>query len=105
MLGYWRTALYLCAAGAIWFAEDAVFSLAFRFGILQTCIVTVYFVGLFICAVWYVFKLSRQGLNAPSESELPIAKIVSMAPVLAVVLGSFAALPIFLLVLLVGALF
>jgi len=105
VLRYWRTALYLGAAGAIWFAEDVVFSRALGFGIAQTAVVTAYFIGLFIAALWFIVKtLARiERDQRPQDETIPVTRLVAMAPVLTVLLGSFAALPIFMLVLILGA--
>jgi hypothetical protein len=102
-----RTIIYLAAAGAIWFAEDLVFSRAFGFNLLQTAVVTLYFIILFGLAVRFVLETYRSLEQNPqaTESDFPIARVVSMAPIITVLLGSFAALPIFMLVLIVGALF
>jgi len=98
-----RTAIYLSAAAVIWFAEDGVFSVAFRFNAAQIAVVTVYFAALFAGAIWLIRRTYlRTGMEEPSE-DLPISRIVSMAPVLVVLVGSFAALPIFMIVLVAGA--
>ncbi len=106
MLTHARTVLYLAAAGAIWFAEDVVFSRAFGFNLAQTAVVTLYFVILFGLAVRFVIHTYRRLNSSPrsADADYPIAKVVSMAPVIAVLLGSFAALPIFMFVLIAGAL-
>lgn len=96
----------MTAAGAIWFAEDLVFSRAFGFGIAQTAIVTLYFLILFGLAVRFIIRTYKRLEATPenSESDFPIARVVSMAPIITVLIGSFAALPIFMLVLIAGAL-
>ena len=105
MFKHARTVTYLAAAGAIWFAEDVVFSRAFGFGVAQTAVVTLYFIALFAIAFWSVIRTYRRMEASPASDDLdfPIARIVSMAPVITVLLGSFAALPIFMFVLIAGA--
>lgn len=105
MLHHWRTGLYLLAAALIWFAEDYVFTRGLGFNAGQTAVVTVYFVGLFAAAMLFVQKtMQRLAQTRPGDPEdIPITRILAMAPVLTVILGSFAALPIIILVLLAGS--
>lgn len=103
MTGHIRTAAYLVAAAAIWFAEDGVFSTAFGFNAIQTAVVTLYFVALLVAALWLVRRTYRAMRESGSVSDLSLSRAVAMAPVAVVLIGSFAALPIFMIVLLAGA--
>lgn len=98
-----RTILYLIAAGIIWFAEDVIFSRAFGFNPGQVTLLTVYFAALFAVSIWLVVRL-YQKVAADSEiPELVPARAVAMAPVIMVLVGSFAALPVLVLVLILGS--
>jgi ABC-type nickel/cobalt efflux system permease component RcnA len=99
-----RTVLYLVAAGIIWFAEDVVFTRGLGFDAAQTSVVTTYFVLLFAVAIWFIVRTYRRGQSRPaSEDEPPLAKVISMAPALTLIIGSFAALPVIILVLMAGS--
>lgn len=104
MFTHARAIIYLFAAGVIWFAEDAVFSRGLGFDLAQTAIVTVYFIALFALAVWFLLAMYRkQQAGEIRAGDLPVARILSMAPVLTLIVGSFAALPVFILVLIAGS--
>lgn len=106
MLQQLRTALYLLAAGIVWFAEDFVFSRGLRFNAAQTAVVTLYFLALFGSAVWLVLRTHRRlagAVTLPGPEDFTVARLVSLAPVLTLVVGSFAALPVIILVLLAGS--
>lgn len=101
MLSTVRSAIYLGAAIAIWFGEDLVLSRAFGFGVAQTAAVTIYFVCLLLVAV----RLVMGAYQRTGEAAFPWTRAAPMAPVLVVLVGSFASLPIFVIVLVVGAIF
>lgn len=105
MLRHTRTPAYLLAAGAIWFAEDVVFTRAFGFNAGQSAVVTIYFLALFVGAILFAVKTYRRAKadgDRGQPSELSIDRIIAVAPVLTVIVGSFAALPIIVLVLIGG---
>ena len=93
------------AAAAIWFAEDYVFTRGLGFDGVQTGIVTLYFVLLFAAAIAFILRATRRMDNDPSsaQSDFSAARLISMAPAITVIIGSFAALPILILVLALGS--
>jgi len=100
VLKFGRTALYLAAAAAIWFTEDIVISLQLGFSAAQTTVLTAYFVLLFAGAVWLVVRTYRRlDSGGAGSSEFPLARVIAMAPAFTLVVGSFAALPVIMLVL------
>ena len=102
MLQYLRTAIYLIAAAAIWFSEDVIFSIAFHFNGGQTALVTVYFAALFGGAIWFIVRTYQHASASTGRTDLPIGRIVAMAPMLVVLVGSFAALPVVMAALVLG---
>ena len=102
MIARVRTPAYMLASLVIWFAEGYVFTRAFAFNLAQTAVVAVYFLLLFAGAVWLSVRFARR--VDPSDESIPVARLISLAPVLVLVVGSFAALPVFMLVLIAGAL-
>lgn len=103
MIRHWRTVAYLLAAAIIWFAEDFAFSRGLGFNAAQTAVVTIYFLVLFVGAVWFICRThARLSASTTPDEHLSVARVVSMAPVVTVLLGSFAALPVIVLVLLLG---
>lgn len=109
MWQYWRTALSLATAAVIWFGEDFLFTRGLGLGRAQTAVVSAYFVALFIAALWAIRRLYSGLSRAPQTSGeledggIPIARLISLAPMLVVVLGSFVALPVIILTLVIGA--
>lgn len=105
MRAHWRTGVYLVAAAAIWFAEDYVFTRGLGFDGVQTGIVTIYFVLLFATAIAFILRATRRMRNDPSsaQGEFSATRLLSMAPAMTVIIGSFAALPILILVLALGS--
>jgi hypothetical protein len=106
VLTHTRTVVYIAASAAIWFAEDYVFTRALGFNAAQTAVVTAYFVALFAVAIRLVFRArSRARAGGYTGGEFTVAKLVSMAPALTLVVGSFAALPVIIGVLVAGSIF
>ncbi|GEM_PF-3111263 len=103
MLRHWRTLAYLAAAGLIWFAEGYVFTRAFGFDTVQTAAVSAYFAAVFALAIWITVKAYRRFGGGNTSGGLSPELLVSMAPALTLILGSFAALPIFMAVLIARA--
>jgi hypothetical protein len=95
-----RAALYLVASGIVWVVEGFIFARMLGFTPWQTALMAAVYVGL-----WAVAASRLLGLRAsqPAGSQhLPEWRYLSLAPMLVVVLGSFASLPILLLILALG---
>jgi hypothetical protein len=105
VLAHVRPILYLTASGLVWFAEDYLFTRGLRFNAAQTVVVTVYFVALFGAAVRFILlAYARADKGVPSGSnDISPDRLVAMAPVFTLIVGSFAALPMLMLVLVLGA--
>lgn len=105
MLTHVRPILYLTAAGVVWFAEDYLFARGLRFNAAQTVVVTVYFVALFGAAVRFILlAYARAGKGLPSDpNDISPDRLVVMAPAFTLIVGSFAALPMLMLMLVLGA--
>lgn len=95
-----RAVLYLLASGAIWLAEGFLFSRFLGFSAWQTVLMTLVYLALFSAAATWLLRLYA----TDSMDELPVWRHLSLAPMLVVILGSFASLPIVLLILAAGKL-
>ena len=94
-----RASLYLLAAGAIWLAEGIVFGLMLQFRAWQVTLLVILYGVLLGAAAWYLRQLRRAG-TVPQD--MARWRYLALAPAVAVVLGSFAALPLLMLVLVLG---
>jgi hypothetical protein len=94
-----RAILYLAAAGAIWLAEGIVFAVMLRFVPWQVAAMVSVYAALFAGAVVYLARIRKtsDGDTGPARW-----RYLSLAPMLAVTLGSFGALPIILLIVILG---
>jgi high-affinity Fe2+/Pb2+ permease len=97
-----RASLYLIAAGAVWLTEGFVFSRFLRFSGWQTALMALVYVGLFLIAAWYLARFARR-YRDPVDG-LAVWRLISLAPMIALLVGSFASLPILLLVAALGRL-
>lgn len=95
-----RAILYLLAAGAVWLAEGFLFSYFLRFHLWQTALMAALYAVLFLLAVRLLLDQVRSYERAGTE--LDVWRYLSLAPILTVVVGSFASLPVLLLIAAVG---
>ncbi len=95
-----RATLYLVASGIIWLIEGFLFSYLLRFALWQTAVMAVVYVGLFLLAVRYLLLLNTR--RAVSENGLAPWRYLSLAPMVTVIVGSFASLPLLLVILALG---
>lgn len=95
-----RATLYLVAAGIVWLVEGSLFSYFLRFALWQTVLMAMIYLALFLIAVRYLITLARQ--NRDSEAQVAYWRYLSLAPMLMVVVGSFASLPLLLAILALG---
>jgi hypothetical protein len=96
-----RAVFYLLAAGVVWMAEGFLFSYFLDFAVWQTVLMTVVYVVLFGVAV---MALRRQLSTTGNDSTLTEWRYLSMAPMVVVIIGSFASLPVLLLIAAAGKL-
>ena len=95
-----RAALYLIAAGIVWMVEGFIFARLLGFTWWQTALMAAVYVGLWAVAASRLLGLSRS--ERSTGQPLPEWRYLSLAPMLAVVLGCFASLPSLLLILALG---
>ena len=97
-----RAGLYLLAAGAIWIAEGIVFSRFLGFTAWQTTVIVLMYAGFFGMACLGLIKQTRS--HRGHTGSQPLWRYVALAPMLTVVLGSFASLPLLVAVSVLGKL-
>jgi hypothetical protein len=95
-----RAALYLVAAGIVWVVEGFIFARMLDFAPWQTVLMAVVYIGLWAVAAGRLLGL--RGESRPAGQPLPEWRYLSLAPMLAVIVGSFVSLPILLLILALG---
>jgi hypothetical protein len=100
-----RTVIYLTVAGALWATECIVFARALQFDVIQTTIFGVYFAVLFGAALVFLgrFYGDTSQISDESRAEFSSARLISLAPMLTVILGSFAAFPVMILLVVFGS--
>jgi hypothetical protein len=97
-----RAYAYMAASGVIWLAEGFLFSHYLGLAAWQLVLLAVLYLGLFGAAVFYMVRTLRA--TPPAPDGLSAWRIVSLAPMLVVILGSFASLPLILAVVALGKL-
>ena len=95
-----RAVLYLGVAGATWMAEGFVFSRFLAFSRVQVGLMAVMYVTLFCVALAFLVRFA--GSVDLSDTELPVWRFLSLAPMLVLVVGSFLSLPLMLLIVAVS---
>jgi hypothetical protein len=98
-----RAYAYLAAAGVIWLVEAVLFGHFLKFAFWQTALLVVIYAFLFLIAARVLLRGLREGLGE-SEHDVAAWRVVSLAPMLVVIAGSFASLPLLLLVAAAGRL-
>ncbi len=97
-----RAYLYLLVSAFIWFGEGFLFSHYLGFAAWQIALLAVIYAALFGMCIRYLLH----GLQQPRTSEdgLKAWRVVSVAPMLVTILGSFVSLPLVVLVAAAGKL-
>ena len=97
-----RAYFYLGASGVIWMIEGFLFSYYLGFHPWQVAVMAAIYVGLFVIAVRVLLK----SLQSPDDVAPGTAawRAVAVAPMLTVIIGSFASLPLILAVAALGKL-
>src|SRR5947209_7395386 len=94
-----RALLYLLAAGAIWLTEGFLFSHYLGFRVWQTVLMVMVYVGLFSVALRLLLAAAP---DRSSRDSIAAWRQIAVAPMLAVIVGSFLSMPILLLIAALG---
>jgi hypothetical protein len=95
-----RATIYLATAGIVWLVEGFLFSYFLRFALWQTVLMAIIYVALFLIATRYLIAFA--GRQHGPEAQIAYWRYLSLAPMLTVVVGSFASLPLLLAILALG---
>jgi hypothetical protein len=95
-----RAAVYLLASGAVWTVEGVLFSRLLGFSTWQMIVMAVMYALLFTAACVLLYRFSKRFRVA--EGGLALWRLLSLAPMLVIVVGSFVSLPLLLLIALLG---
>ncbi len=91
-----RAVVYLAASAVLWLAEGFLFSYFLQFHLWQIVLMTIVYSCLIVLAVQL---LRRQAATyATEEAQLAVWRYLSLAPMIVLIVGSFASLPILLLI-------
>ena len=96
-----RAYLYLGASGVIWLIEGFLFSYYLRFAGWQVALIAGLYLGLYGTALRYFLRAMR---GYQEQAGMAAWRAVSVAPMVVVVLGSFASLPLVVAVAALGKL-
>jgi hypothetical protein len=98
-----RAYLYLGGSGLIWMVEGFLFSYFLQFAAWQVALTACIYLALFLLAARFLLEaLSRRAEDGSAGSDLATWRLVSLAPMATVIMGSFASLPLLLIVLALG---
>jgi hypothetical protein len=95
-----RATAYLIASGVIWVIEGFLFSKLLAFSVPQVILTVVLYVTLFAVAAAMLIRSAgefREGIEGMAHWRL-----LSLAPMLVAIVGSFVSLPLLLLVAALG---
>jgi hypothetical protein len=95
-----RATLYVGASALIWLAEGFMFSRFLAFSLWQTAFLGVVYLALLGVSLRALRRAWRR--QAEVSSDLAAWRLLSLAPMVATILGSFVSLPIVLAVLTLG---
>jgi hypothetical protein len=95
-----RAYFYLLVSAVIWFGEGLLFSHYLGFAAWQIALLGVLYLALFALALRYLLTGLRE--SPASEANMTAWRVVSLAPMLVTILGSFASLPLIILVAAAG---
>src|SRR5947209_3627831 len=95
-----RATLYVGASALIWLAEGFMFSRFLDFSAWQTALLGAVYVALLGVALTALRRSWRQ--RTELSGDLAAWRMLALAPMVTVILGSFVSLPIVLVVLVVG---
>jgi hypothetical protein len=94
-----RASAYLLVAGAVWLAEGYVFTQLLGFSMVQIVATGCCYVALYGLAV---YALIRSVGETGGFADVARWRYLSLAPMMMVVVGSFASLPVLLLIAALG---
>lgn len=97
-----RSVFYLSAGGVVWMAEGFLFSYFLQFHPWQVVLTAI----VYLCLLGAGAVLLRRQLATADHAPAQVAlwRYLSLAPMVVVVVGSFASLPVLLLILGLGKL-
>jgi hypothetical protein len=95
-----RASLYLGVSALIWFAEGFIFSRFLAFSVWQTGILALFYMALFGAALRALRNFTLKEASKPDG--MAAWRVLSLAPMLTTILGSFVSLPVVLFVLALG---
>jgi hypothetical protein len=95
-----RATAYLVASGAIWVIEGFLFSRLLSFSASQVVLTVALYAAFFLLATGLLLHFSRAFRE---ETEILARwRLLSLAPMLVAVVGSFVSLPLLLLIVALG---
>lgn len=94
-----RATFYLLLAGSIWFVEGFLFSKFLGFTLLQTTGAAIFYVLVYVAVVRQLTLAFRRD---DARGDAARWRYLSLAPMLTVVVGSFASLGVMLLIVMAG---
>lgn len=95
-----RAAAYLIASGVVWVIEGFLFSRLLVFSASQVALTIAIYLGLFVAAALLLIRFVRRFRD--DTGDLPRWRLLSLAPMLVAIVGSFVSLPLLLLVVALG---
>ena len=98
-----RALFYLIVSALIWLGEGFLFSRLLGFTVLETALAAVVYLGLFAVAVFAFVR--HTGRAGTANSDLPEWRLLSAAPMIVVIVGSFMSLPVLLAIYAIGSRF
>lgn len=90
-----RAVFYLVVAGAVWFAEAFLFTRFLAFSAGQTVLAAGFYVALYLVVVTTLIRAVARDSRAGDVARW---RALSLAPMLAVIVGSFVSLPVLLVI-------
>lgn len=95
-----RATLYLLVSAAVWGAEGYVFSRFLAFSLGQSVLLGLVYLTLFVVALGLLLRFQRG--YQPEAGDLAHWRLLSLAPMMVAVIGSFVSLPVLLVVAALG---
>lgn len=95
-----RATLYVGVSAVIWLVEGFMFSRFLAFSPWQTALLGLVYIVLFGAALWTLRSTWQR--RSELSGDLASWRVLSLAPMVTTILGSFVSLPIVLVVLALG---
>jgi hypothetical protein len=91
-----RAVFYLTASGVVWLAEGFLFSYFLQFHPWQTVLMAALYLGLLGLALQLLWRQIASSDRA--EGQMSPWRYLSLAPMVVAIVGSFASLPVLLII-------